>query len=119
MACRLLFRLFVGPRGRGGQTSSPVALIKEATGWLDVVCSGSLLLRPGGDVRDVRDRRSSETVNGACCRGAEYLGTIGGVGLRRLGGRHEECADGRRSLHGYGVDERTRDEAPKTQGLIM
>jgi hypothetical protein len=68
MAHRLLFRLFVGPRGRGGRTSSSVALLEEAAGWLDAVCSGSLLSRPGGAVRDVRDRRSSETTDGACRR---------------------------------------------------
>ena len=37
MARRLIFRLFVGPRGRGGPTSSSVALIEEAVGWLDAV----------------------------------------------------------------------------------
>ena len=71
MACRLLFRLFVVPRGRGGQASSPVALIEEAAGWLDAVRSGSLSSRPGGAVRNVHNRRSSETANEACCRGAE------------------------------------------------
>ena len=71
MARHLLLRLFVWPRGRGGRTSSSVALIEEAAGWLDAVCSGSLLSRPVGAVRDVRDRRSSETADGACCRGAE------------------------------------------------
>ena len=70
-------------------------------------------------MRDVRDRRSSETADGACCRGAEQLVTIRGVGLRQQGGRHEECADGRRLLRGYGADKRARNEAPKTQGLIM
>ena len=71
MAHRLLFRLFVGPCGHGGHTSSSVVLIEEAADWLDAVCSGSLLSRPVGAVRDVRDRRSSETADGACCRGAE------------------------------------------------
>ena len=71
MARRLLFRLFVVPRGRGGRASSPVALIEEAAGWLDAVRSGSLSSRPGGAVRDVRDRRSSETSDEACYRGAE------------------------------------------------
>ena len=75
MAHRLLFRLFVGPCGRGGRTPSSVALIEETAGWLDAVCRGSLLSRPVGAVRDVRDRRSSETADGAC--------TIGGLGLRR------------------------------------
>ena len=71
MARRLLFRLFVGPRSRGGWASSPVALIEEAAGWLDAVRSGSLASRPGGAVRDVCDRRSSETADEAYCRGAE------------------------------------------------
>ena len=44
---------------------------------------------------------------------------IGGVGLRRRGGRHKECAAGRRSLRGYDADKRTRDTASKTQGLII
>ena len=74
---------------------------------------------PKGAVRDVRNRRSSETADGACCRGAEQLVTVRGVGLRQRGGQHKECADGRRSLRGCGADERTRDEAPRTQGLIM
>ena len=68
---RLILRLFVGPRGRGGQTSSLVALIEEAAGWRDAVGSGSLLSLPVVAVRNVRDRRSSETADGACCRGAE------------------------------------------------
>jgi len=109
MAHRLLFRLFVGPRGRGGRTSSSVALLEESAGWLDVVCSGSLSSRPGGAVRDVRDRRSNETADGACRRGAEQIVTICGVGLRRGGRWHEEpalIAQVQRE-----VDEAARDEA--------
>ena len=116
MAHRLLFRLFVGPRGRGGRTSSSVALLEEAAGWLDAVCSGSLSSRPGGAVRDVRDRRSSETADGACRRGAEQIVTICGVGLRRRGRRHEEpalIAQVRRE-----VDETARDEA-ETQAMTI
>ena len=71
MARRLLFCLFVGPCGRGGQTSSSVVLTEEAAGWLDAVCRGSLSSQPGGAVRDVRDWRSSETADGACRRGPE------------------------------------------------
>ena len=69
MARRLIFRLFVGPYGRGGRTSSSVALIVEAAGWLDVVCRESHLSRPGGAVRDVHDWRSCETANEVCHRG--------------------------------------------------
>ena len=65
MACCLLFRLNVRPRVHDSRTSSLVALIKEAAGWLDAVCSGSLSSRPGGAVRDVRDRQSSKTANEA------------------------------------------------------
>ena len=71
MAHCLLFRLFIEPCDPCGQTSSSVALIEKAAGWLDAVCSGSLLSRPVGAVRDVRDRRSSETADGACRRGPE------------------------------------------------
>ena len=99
MARCLLFRVFVGPRGGGGQTSSSVVLIKEAAGWLDAMCSGSLLSWPGGAVRDVRDWRSSKTANGVCCHRAEQLVTIGGVGLWRRGQRHTECANSRRSVY--------------------
>ena len=71
MARRLLLRLFVGPRGRGGRTSSLVALIEEATDWLDPMCSRSLWLQPGGAMCDVRDGQSSMTADVSCCRGVE------------------------------------------------
>ena len=116
MARRLLFCLFVVLRGRGGRASSPVALIEEATGWLDAVRNRSLWLRPGDAVRDVRDRRSNETADGACRRGAEQIVTICGVGLRRRGRWHEEpalIAQVRRE-----VDETARDEA-ETQAMTI
>ena len=119
MACCLLFRPFVGPRSRGGRTFSSVTLIEETADWLDAICRGSLLSRPKGAVRDVRDQRSSKTADGACRRGVEQLVTIGGVRLWQRGRRHEECADGRRSVRWCGADKRTRDEASKTQILIM
>ena len=113
MARRLLLRLFVGPRGRGGRTSSSVVLIEEAAGWLDAVCSGSLSLRPGRAVCKVRDRRSIETADGAC--------TIGGLGLRRPGRavqgvrrRSALIAQVRRE-----VDETARDEASETQAMML
>ena len=81
MARGLLLRLLVGPRGRGGRTCSSVALIKEATGWLDDMCNGSLLSRPGGAVCYVRDWRSGEAANGVFHHGTEQLVTIRGVGL--------------------------------------
>ena len=94
-------------------------LIEEVAGWLDAMCSASLLSQPRGALHNVRNLRSSETANAACCRGAEKLVMIGGVGLWKQGGRHEECASGPRSLCGGGTDKRTRDKASKMQGLIM
>ena len=55
------------------------------------VRTGSLWLRPGDAVRNVRDRRSNETADRACRRGAEQIVTICGEGLRQQGRWHEEC----------------------------
>ena len=94
-----------------------VAPTEEATGWLAAVRNRSLWLRPGDAVRDVRDRRSNETADGACRRGAEQIVTICGVGLRRRGRWHEEPAlitQVRRE-----VDETARDEASETQAMTI
>ena len=121
MARRLLFRLFVGPHGRGGRISSSIVLIEETAGWLDAVCSGSLSLRPGRAVCEVRDRRSGETADGACRAGAEQLVTIGGLGLRRPG-RAAQGVRRRSALIAQvrrEVDETARNEASETQLIII